>query len=224
MTTQNAQTGLVASEGSLPASDAAGERLAELLDPAQIDALLADAEAVGAIDGPNGLISRMIKAVLERGLDVEMADHLGYDRGDPAGQGSGNSRNGFTSKTVITSAGQAELAVRRDRNGSFDPQLVPKRTRRLGSTSDMIVSLYARGMTTRDIKAHLAEVYGAEVSHETVAKVTDVVVEEVHAWQSRPVDEGRFPLVVANPEVKGFGCPGTRITRCRRRSSGATLS
>ena len=89
MTTQNAQTGLVASEGSLPASDAAGERLAELLDPAQIDALLADAEAVGAIDGPNGLISRMIKAVLERGLDVEMADHLGYDRGDPAGQGSG---------------------------------------------------------------------------------------------------------------------------------------
>ena len=161
MTTQNAQTGLVASEGSLPASDAAGERLAELLDPAQIDALLADAEAVGiAIDGPDWLISRMIKAVLERGLDVEMADHLGYDRGDPAGQGSGNSRNGFTSKTVITSAGQAELAVPRDRNGSFDPQLVPKRKRRLGSTNDMIVSLYARGMTTRDIKAHLAEVYG----------------------------------------------------------------
>jgi len=161
MTTRNAQTGLVASEGSLPASDAAGEWLAELLDPAQIDALLADAEAAGiSIDGPDGLISRMIKAVLERGLDVEMADHLGYDRGDPAGQGSGNSRNGFTSKTVITSAGQAELAVPRDRNGSFDPQLVPKRKRRLGSTSDMIVSLYARGMTTRDIKAHLAEVYG----------------------------------------------------------------
>jgi len=90
MTTRNAQTGSVASEGSLPASDAAGEWLAELLDPAQIDALLADAEAVGiAIDGPDGLISRMIKAVLERGLDVEMADHLGYDRGDPAGQGSG---------------------------------------------------------------------------------------------------------------------------------------
>ena len=199
MTTRNAQTGSVASEGSLPASDAAGEWLAELLDPVQIDALLADAEAAGiSIDGPDGLISRMIKAVLERGLDVEMADHLGYDRGDPAGQGSGNSRNGFTSKTVITSAGQAELAVPRDRNGSFDPQLVPKRKRRLGSTSDMIVSLYARGMTTRDIKAHLAEVYGAEVSHETVAKVTDVVVEEVRAWQSRPVDEGRFLVNVAN--------------------------
>ena len=199
MTTQNAQTGSVASEGSSPPSDAAGERLAGLLDPAQIDALLADAEAVGmAIDGPNGLISRMIKAVLERGLDVEMADHLGYDRGDPAGQGSGNSRNGLPPKPSSPAPGRPSSPSRRDRNGSFDPQLVPKRTRRLGSTSDMIVSLYARGMTTRDIKAHLAEVYGAEVSHETVAKVTDVVVEEVRAWQSRPVDEGRFLVNVAN--------------------------
>jgi putative transposase len=110
------------------------------------------------------------------------------------GRAAENSRNGFTSKTVITSAGQAELAVPRDRNGSFDPQLVPKRKRRLGSTSDMILSLYARGMTTRDIKAHLAEVYGVEVSHETVAKVTDVVVEEVRGWQSRPVDEV-YPIV-----------------------------
>jgi putative transposase len=196
MTTLNTQTGSVASEERSPAPpDPAGERLAELLDPARIDALLADAEAVGiAIDGPDGLINRMIKAVLERGLDVEMADHLGYDRGDPAGQGSGNSRNGFTSKTVITSAGQADIVVPRDRNGTFEPQLVPKRKRRIGSTSDMILSLYARGMTTRDIKAHLGEVYGVEVSHETVAKVTEVVVEEVRGWQSRPVDEV-YPIV-----------------------------
>ena len=196
MTTLNTQTGSVASEERWPAPpDPAGERLAELLDPARIDALLADAEAVGiAIDGPDGLINRMIKAVLERGLDVEMADHLGYDRGDPAGQGSGNSRNGFTSKTVITSAGQADIVVPRDRNGTFEPQLVPKRKRRIGSTSDMILSLYARGMTTRDIKAHLGEVYGVEVSHETVAKVTEVVVEEVRGWQSRPVDEV-YPIV-----------------------------
>lgn len=176
-------------------ADRAGERLAELFGPARIDALLADAEASGVgIDGPDGLISRMIKAVLERGLEVEMADHLGYDRGDPAGQGSGNSRNGFTAKTVVTTAGQTEVSVPRDRNATFEPQLVPKRKRRLGSTSDMILSLYARGMTTRDIKAHLAEVYGVEVSHETVAKVTDVVVDEVRAWQSRPVDEV-YPIV-----------------------------
>jgi putative transposase len=179
-------------------SGAAAQRLAELLSPERVDALLADAEASGlAIDGPNGLINQMIKAVLERALDVEMADHLGYDRGDPAGVGSGNSRNGHTSKTVITSAGQTRVEVPRDRNSSFEPQIVPKRRRRLGNTTDMILSLYARGMTTRDIKAHLGEVYGVygvEVSHETVAKVTDVVADEVRAWQARPVDEV-YPIV-----------------------------
>ena len=191
MSTLDSQTESV----PLEPPDLAAVRVAELLEPAHIDALLADAEATGiGIDGPDGLISRMIKAVLERGLDVEMADHLGYDRGDPAGQGSGNSRNGTTPKTVITSAGQSRIEVPRDRNGSFDPRLVPKRKRRLGSTSDMILSLYARGMTTRDIRAHLGEVYGVEVSHETVAKVTDVVVEEVRSWQSRPVDEV-YPIV-----------------------------
>ena len=174
---------------------AAPQRLAEVLSPAQIDALLAEVEDAGtAIDGPDGLIGRMVKAVLERVLETEMADHLGYERGDSAGIGSPNSRNGLTEKTVITTAGQTRIAVPRDRAGTFEPRIVPKRTRRLGSTSDMILSLYARGMTTRDIKAHLAEVYGVEVSHETVAKVTDVVVEEVRAWQSRPVDEV-YPIV-----------------------------
>jgi putative transposase len=201
----NAETDPAVNEevSSSPLEDAAGERLAELLEPERIDALLADAEAAGvSIDGPNGLINQMIKAVLERGLEVEMADHLGYDRGDPAGQGSGNSRNGFNTKTVITTAGQADIAVPRDRNATFEPQLVPKRKRRLGSTSDMILSLYARGLTTRDIKAHLAEVYGVEVSHETVAKVTDVVVEEVRAWQSRPVEEVYPILFVDGIRIK----------------------
>jgi putative transposase len=197
MSTSDLHTEVVpADQNAADAPDeAAAERIAELLEPERIDALLADAEASGiSIDGPGGLISKMIKAVLERGLEVEMADHLGYDRGDPAGAGTGNSRNGFTAKTVITTAGQARIDVPRDRNASFEPQLVPKRTRRLGATSDMILSLYARGMTTRDIKAHLAEVYGVEVSHETVAKVTDVVVEEVRSWQARPVDEV-YPIV-----------------------------
>ena len=176
-------------------AEAAAARLAEVLSPQRVDALLADAETTGlAIDGPDGLINQMIKAVLERALDVEMTDHLGYDRGDPGGAGSGNSRNGFTAKTVITSAGQTRIDVPRDRNSSFEPQIVPKRRRRLGKTSDMILSLYSRGMTTRDIKAHLNEVYGVEVSHETVAKVTDVVADEVRAWQSRPVDEV-YPIV-----------------------------
>ena len=203
MTTSTTQTGDVADAEQPEEADAAAQRLGELLEPGRIDALLADAEAAGvAIDGPDGLINRMIKAVLGRGLEVEMADHLGYDRGDPAGAGSGNSRNGFTPKTVITTAGQARIDVPRDRNGSFEPQLVPKRTRRLGSTSEMILSLYARDMTTRDIKAHLAEVYGVVVSHETVAKVTDVVVEEVRSWQSRPVDEVYPILFVDGIRIK----------------------
>lgn len=173
----------------------APQRLSEVLSAAQIDALLAEVEDAGAaVDGPDGLIGRMVKAVLERALETEMADHLGYERGDPAGIGSPNSRNGLTEKTVITTAGQARISVPRDRAGTFEPRIVPKRARRLGSTSDMVLSLYARGMTTRDIKAHLAEVYGVEVSHETVAKVTDVVVEEVRGWQSRPVDEV-YPIV-----------------------------
>lgn len=205
MTTTDAHTEGVGTDQS-PAQAgeaAAAERVAALLEPERIDALIADAEASGiGIDGPDGLISQMIKAVLERGLEVEMADHLGYERGDPAGAGTGNSRNGLTSKTVITTAGQTRIDVPRDRNGSFEPQLVPKRTRRLGATSDMILSLYARGMTTRDIKAHLAEVYGVQVSHETVAKVTDVVVEEIRSWQARPVDEVYPILFVDGIRVK----------------------
>lgn len=205
MTTSRTQTDLVGDveQPDEAADAAAARRLGELFGPERIDALLADAEAAGvAIDGPDGLINRMIKAVLERGLEVEMADHLGYDRGDPAGAGSGNSRNGFSAKTVVTTAGQARIAVPRDRAGSFEPQLVPKRRRRLGSTSDMILSLYARGMTTRDIKAHLGEVYGVQVSHETVAKVTDVIIDEVRAWQSRPVDEVYPILFVDGIRIK----------------------
>ena len=171
------------------ARDDAAAKLAELLPPAAVDALLADAEASGVpIDGPEGLLAQMTKAVLEGALDVEIADHLGYEHGDPAGYGSGNSRNGHGRKTVLTTAGSVELEVPRDRNGTFDPAIVPKRKRRLGQVEDMILSLYARGMSTRDITEHLAEVYGARVSAATISRVTDVVVEEIAAWQSRPVD------------------------------------
>lgn len=169
--------------------DEAAKRLSQVLAPAAVDALLADAEAAGTpIDGPEGLLAQMTKAVLERALDVEIADHLGYEHGDPAGHGSGNSRNGHGHKTVLTTAGPVELEVPRDRNGSFTPAIVPKRQRRLGQVEDMILSLYARGMSTRDIAEHFEQVYGATVSAATISRVTDVVVEEIAAWQSRPVD------------------------------------
>jgi putative transposase len=176
------------SRSDSPTDDAAA-KLAQLLPPAAVDALLADAEVSGTpIDGPDGLLAQMTKAVLERALDVEIADHLGYEAGDPAGHGSGNSRNGHGRKSVLTTAGPVELEVPRDRNATFSPAIVPKRKRRLGQVEDMILSLYARGMSTRDITEHLAEVYGANVSAATISRVTDVITDEITAWQSRPVD------------------------------------
>ncbi len=169
--------------------DEAAQKLARVLPPAAVDALLADAEASGTpIDGPEGLLAQITKSVLERALDVEIADHLGYEHRDPAGNGSGNSRNGHGRKNVLTTAGPLELEVPRDRNGTFEPVIVPKRKRRLGSVEDMILSLYARGMSTRDISEHLDEIYGATVSAATISRVTDAVADEITAWQSRPVD------------------------------------
>lgn len=173
------------------ADDAAARVAGEALTPEMIDALLADAQRRGVgVDGPGGLIQQMIGSVLERALEAEMADHLGYGRGDaPEGAAVGNHRNGHGTKTVLTTAGPVRITVPRDRDASFTPTIVPKRRRRLGQVDEAILSLYARGMTTRDIRDHLAEVYGADVSHETVANVTDVVADEVRSWQNRPVDE-----------------------------------
>lgn len=169
--------------------------LAAATNPTMIDGMLRQAKASGTpIDGPDGLLNQITKAVLERALQTELTDHLGYESGDPAGHGSGNSRNGSTSKTVTTTNGSIELTVPRDRNGSFEPQIVPKFARRLGGVEDMILSLYSRGMTTRDIKAHLAEVYGIDASPDLISRITDVVVDEIKAWQSRPID-AVYPIV-----------------------------
>jgi transposase-like protein len=173
----------------------ASRRLAGALDPAVIDALLADAQASGTpIDGVDGLLNRMTKAVIERALQVEMTHELGYERGDPAGAGSGNSRNGFSVKTISTPNGPVTINVPRDRNGSVEPKIVPKHARRLDQIDEMILSLYSRGMTTRDSEAHLREVYGVNASRELISNVTDVVADEVELWRHRPVDEV-YPMV-----------------------------
>ena len=152
--------------------------LAGVLSADQVDALVNAAEDLG--EGRHGveeLLSRMTQAVLERALETEMSDHLGYEAGDPAGAGTGNSRNGKTTKSVQTLQGPVQITVPRDRNGSFEPVIVPKRSRRLGRVEDMILSLYARGMTTRDIGSHLEEIYGSKVSAATISRVTDVVAD-----------------------------------------------
>jgi putative transposase len=176
-------------ESVLDAGREAAGRLARMVSPEAIDKMLADADAAGmAVDGPGGLLAQITRAVLERALGAELDDHLGYVKGDLAGNGSGNSRNGYYGKTVTTTSGPLRIQVPRDRNATFEPVIVAKGQRRLGQVDDMILSLYARGLTTRDIQAHLEEVYGAGVSPALISKVTDVVAEEILAWQTRPLD------------------------------------
>jgi len=160
-----------------------------------LDELMARAEASETeLLGPDGLLNHLTKAVLERALDEELTDHLGYDKHDPVGRGSGNSRNGTSSKMLLTDAGAVDLDVPRDRNGDFEPQIVPKGTTRLKGFNDRIVSLYARGMTVRDIQAHLEEIYDVEVSPDLISKVTDAVWDELEEWRNRPLDD-MYPIV-----------------------------
>ncbi len=167
----------------------------ELFGDEVLDRLMAATDERGvALTGEGGFLPEMIKAVLERGMDAELTGHLGYERGDPGGRGSGNSRNGSTAKTVATEVGDLRLDQPRDRNSSFASTLVPKGARRLGGLEDMIISLYAGGMTIRDIEHHLAATLGTEMSHETISKVTDAVLEEVTAWQTRPL-EAFYPVL-----------------------------
>jgi transposase-like protein len=140
------------------------------------------------LTGEGGLLQQLTKRVLESALEGEITDHLGYDKGDPAGKNGGNSRNGMRGKTVLTEVGPVELAVPRDRDGTFEPQIVRKRQRRLSGVEDMVISLSAKGLTTGEIAAHLAEVYGADVSRQTISTITDKVVEGMTEWQNRPLD------------------------------------
>ena len=186
------------------AGQAGGALTAAALNPALIDVkgLLAHAKATGAgIDGTNGLLAQLTRQIIEGALQAEMADHLGYEPGDPAGRGSGNSRNGATTKTLSTENGPIEITVPRDRNGEFEPQIVPKHARRLGRIEDMILSLYSRGMSTRDIGAHLAEIYGISASPDLISRVTDVVADEIKLWLCAPV-EAVYPIVY----VDGIRC------------------
>ena len=162
---------------------------------AQVARIIEQAQAEGLhLTGAGGLLPDMIKQAVEAALQAEMTDHLGYDKHAAQGRGSGNSRNGSTQKTVQTTTGPLDLEVPRDRNGSFDPVTVPKGTRRLTDFDDMIISLYAKGMTTRDIAEHIQATYGASVSHETIANITDAINEQVKEWRNRPLDEV-YPIV-----------------------------
>lgn len=172
------------------------ESMAIDVDQRQLaEQLLAQAKEQGSeLVGPNGLLNQLTKNVLETALDAEMAEHLGYDKHDPAGRGSGNSRNGSRAKTVFTEIGPVEIEVPRDTNSTFDPVIVKKRQRRLTGVDEIVLSLTAKGLTTGEIAAHFDDVYGATVSKDTISRITDKVIEEMTDWCNRPL-ESVYPVV-----------------------------
>src|SRR4051794_12300956 len=154
--------------------------------------LVRSARARGvAMTGPGGMLKALTKTVLETALDEEMADHLGYDKHEPTGRGSGNSRNGVRSKTVLTdNVGPLQIDVPRDRDSSFDPVIVKKRQRRLGGVDTIVLSLVAKGLTTGEVSAHFEEIYGASLSKDTISRITDRVLHEMTDWAARPLEKG----------------------------------
>jgi transposase-like protein len=172
-----------------------------VIDEETLDRLMDRVDADGLeLLGPDGILTELTSRIMNRALDAELTDHLGYERGDPAGRGSGNNRNGTTSKTVLTDAGAVPVEVPRDRNGSFEPKLVAKHQRRLEGFDDLVIGLVARGMTVRDVRAHFAEAYQVEISPEQISKITDAVLPELRAWQNRPLD-AVYPIVYVDAIV-----------------------
>lgn len=163
-------------------------------DTKLIDELLKGFNSPEEILGQSGLVKQLTKAILERALEGELTTHLGYDKHDVAGNNSGNSRNGHTNKTLKSEHGELPLSVPRDRNSTFSPQIIPKNQTRFEGFDDKILAMYARGTSTRDIQAQLQELYGVEVSATLISNVTNEVLEELKAWQSRALDS-IYPIV-----------------------------
>ena len=169
--------------------------LPKSVDDRLIDELVGRAQAEGLqLTGEGGLLQQLTKRLLESALEGEITDHLGYDKHDPAGKNGGNTRNGTRGKTVLTDVGPVEIAVPRDREGSFEPKIVKKRQKRLSGVDEMVISLAAKGLTTGEVQAHLSEVYGAEVSRQTISTITDKVLGGMAEWQNRPLD-AVYPVV-----------------------------
>lgn len=160
----------------------------ELLDD------LIKGKSADEIVGENGLLKDLIKGLMERALQGEMTQHLGYEKHDPTGNNSGNSRNGKTKKAIRSDHGSIEIETPRDRNGTFEPEIIKKNQTRFTGFDDKILSMYARGMTTRDISAHLKEIYGVDVSADLISSVTDAVMEDIVEWQNRPIDP-IYPII-----------------------------
>src|ERR1700727_1425271 len=179
-----------------------GSMTTDIVDQKQLaEQLLAQAEEQNIeLVGPGGLLNQLTKNVLETALDAEMSEHLGYEKHDPDGRNSGNSRNGTRSKTVLTEIGPLQIEVPRDTESTFEPRIVKKRQRRLTGVDEIVLSLTARGLTTGEIAAHFPEVYGARVSKDTVSRITEKVVGEMTEWLNRPLEKV-YPVIFIDAMV-----------------------
>lgn len=182
------------SEPTTSASDVSQRQSIDLDDVASSLVEAAREDGV-ALTGSDGLLAGLVRRVLEGGLDVEMTDHVGYTPHAVEGRGSGNSRNGHYSKTVRTEIGDVTIEVPRDRNGTFEPRTVPVGYRRLTGFDELIISLYAKGLTTGDFAAHLEDIYGTDIDRSTISRITDRIVDDMEAWQSRPL-EAIYPVIL----------------------------
>jgi putative transposase len=177
----------------LPGGPALGEPEPEISDEV-LDALLAGARTAQEIAGPEGVLAHLTRRLLNRALEAELTEHLGYQAGQAPAGGRGNSRNGKPGKTVITDHGPLRIRSPRDRQGTFEPQIVKKRQTRWVGFDEKVISLYARGLTVREIRGHLQEIYGTDVSPDVISRITDAVLEDAKAWQNRPL-ERLYPIV-----------------------------
>ena len=186
-------TGARRPRGSVPV-DELSPGVREQLSDELIDELLAGARTEQEIVGPGGLLADLTRRLVERAMSAELTEHLGYERHQEPPGGTGNARNGTTPKTLVTEHGPVRIDAPRDRNASFEPQIVRKGQRRFAGFDDKILALYSRGVSVRDIEAHLHEIYGVKVGRDLISRVTDAVMDDVRAWQQRPLDDV-YPVV-----------------------------
>jgi putative transposase len=196
--------------------------LAPVIKPELLEELLKLAKDPKALFGPGGVLQQLKGALMERMLEAEMTEHLGYERNAVEGRGKGNSRNGHTSKTVSTESGPVDIRVPRDRAGTFEPQLVPKYVRRLEGFDEKVLSMYARGMPMREIQEHLRDFYGTDISPELISRVTDAVLEHAREWQQRPL-ESVYPIVYLDALFVAVRDGGTVTKKAVYVAMGVTL-
>jgi putative transposase len=187
-----------------------------------LDELLKEYKNPEDLIGKDGILKQLTKRLVEKAMESELTHHLGYDKNSPAGNNTGNSRNGKSSKTIKGDFGELPIAVPRDRNGEFNPQIIKKNQTRFDGFDDKIISMYARGMTTRDIQAHLQDIYGVEVSPDLISNVTDAVINEVKEWQSRPLAD-IYPILYLDATMVKVRSEGRVINKSAYLAVGITL-